>query len=385
MVKPEPTPLKLAILYDYREESWPSMDLCAEMLSLQLRREHSLSLTTLDICPPFVRRFGSLPWLGKQYTAFNGDRLCNRYWDYPRYLRHQRDQFQLFHISDHSYAHLVHSLPPERTGVFCHDLDTFRCLLEPDQEPRPAWFRALSQRILTGMQQAAIVFYSTSTIRNQIEEYSLIETSRLIHAPYGISTEFSPEPTSISETLPAELLGFENSTDFILHVGTCIPRKRIDVLLDVFAALTKLKPQLKLVKVGGVWTESQQAQINQLGIAAQITHLQNLERHQIAELYRRAAVVLLTSEAEGFGLPLIEALACGAIVVASDIPVLREVGGAAAVYCPVGDLPTWVNTVAQLLAEPDLAPAAAITIAQAEKYSWSAHAATIAQAYLALV
>lgn len=324
MVKPESTALKLAVLYDYREEGWPSMDLCAEMLSFQLRQEHSLSLSTLDICPPFVRRFGSLPWLGKQYAAFNGDRLCNRYWDYPRYLRHQRDQFQLFHISDHSYAHLVHSLPPERTGVFCHDLDTFRCLLEPDQEPRPGWFKAIARRILAGLQKAAVVFHTTQQVRAEIEAYHLVDPDRLVQAPLGIAAEFSPTafPTDPLNPLP---LGI--TSPFILHVGSCIPRKRVDVLLDVFAQLQLTQPNLKLVKVSGDWSEGQRSQIEQLGIAAQITHLQNLERCQIAELYRRAAVVLLTSEAEGFGLPLIEALACGAIVVASDIPVFREVGG----------------------------------------------------------
>jgi glycosyltransferase involved in cell wall biosynthesis len=95
--------------------------------------------------------------------------------------------------------------------------------------------------------------------------------------------------------------------------------------------------------------------------------------------------VLLTSEAEGFGLPVIEALACGAIVAVSDIPVLREVGGAAVVYCPVADVSAWVKTVEQLLENPTSAPEYSLRLAQAQKYSWSAHAQTIANAYLQLL
>ena len=81
-----------------------------------------------------------------------------------------------------------------------------------------------------------------------------------------------------------------------------------------------------------------------------------LTRAELAEVYRRAAVVLVPSEAEGFGLPVIEALACGAAVVASDIPALREAGGPAAVYAPVGDVGAWADAVAKVLADPAAAP-----------------------------
>jgi glycosyltransferase involved in cell wall biosynthesis len=69
----------------------------------------------------------------------------------------------------------------------------------------------------------------------------------------------------------------------------------------------------------------------------------------LAAVYRRAAIVLLPSEREGFGLPLIEAMACGTLVVASDLPVLREVGGAAATYCAGFDGRAWAEAVLPLL------------------------------------
>ena len=376
--------LRLAVICDYLEEDWPSMDLCAQMLIEHLQSEHTESIHTVPICPPFKKRFQQIPGLGRKRAAFNGDRILNRFWDYPRYLSQQVDDFDLFHVSDHTYAQLVHVLLRERTGVFCHDLDAFRSLVEPEQEPRPGWYKVMSRRILQGLQKAAVVFYSTAEIRKQIEHYGLLNPSCLVGAPYGISPEFSLIPLHIN---PADQQVIEQigETPFILHVGSCIHRKRIDVLLNVFAALRSKYPNLRLVKVSGDWSESQQEQITSLYLGNAIIHLKGLERTTLAALYRKATVVLQTSEAEGFGLPVIEALACGAILVVSDIPVLREVGESAAVYCPVGDVSAWAKTVEQLLANPSLAPERNLRLAQAQRYSWSVHAQIIAQAYLQLL
>ena len=92
----------------------------------------------------------------------------------------------------------------------------------------------------------------------------------------------------------------------------------------------------------------------------------------------------MPSEAEGFGLPVIEALACGAAVVASDLPVLREVGGAAVTYRPVGDVPAWAEAVTRTLADPGAAPPREVRLAQAARYSWAEHARVIAAAYARL-
>src|SRR5204863_273063 len=74
-----------------------------------------------------------------------------------------------------------------------------------------------------------------------------------------------------------------------------------------------------------------------LGLADHLVCLDDVDEPTLAALYRRAAIVLQPSEREGFGLPLIEAMACGTPVVASDLAALREVGGDAVRYCPVGE------------------------------------------------
>jgi glycosyltransferase involved in cell wall biosynthesis len=115
-----------------------------------------------------------------------------------------------------------------------------------------------------------------------------------------------------------------------------------------------------------------------------------LEKSVLAAVYRKAAVLLQPSDAEGFGLPVIEALACGTPVVASNLPVLHEVGGEAATYCPVADVSAWVESVSTLLCERQEQPGLwdrrrALGIAQAAKFSWAEYARKMVVLYQELM
>ena len=369
----------LAILTDFPEEGWRSMDLCGDMLLDHLPRDGPLAVDAGRFCPPFRRLATRLPVVGRRHAAFNADRLLNRFILFPRYARQAARRFDLFHVADHSYGQLVHALPAARTGVYCHDVDAFRCLFSQVAHPRPRWFRAMSQRILTGLRKAAVVFHSTVAVGEEIRRAGLIDPDRLVLAPYGVSPEFTPGTTQPVVELPwlAELDG----RPWVLHVGTCNKRKRIDVLLDVVAAVRQTVPDLRLVKVGGEWTADHRERIARLGLAGAITHVCGLTRVELAAVYRRAPVALVPSGAEGFGLPVIEALACGAAVVASDIPALREAGGPAAAFAPVGDVGAWSDLVAKLLTDRSAAPPRADRLAWAGRFTWTAHAEIIARTY----
>jgi hypothetical protein len=183
------------------------MDLCAEMLLAHLGSGSDDSLRPERICPTFRRRFTRLPIFGGRRSAFNADRLFNRHCDFPSHLRRiqassPRREFDAFHVVDHSYAQLVHALPADRTGVYLHDLDAFRSLLEPNREPRPRWFRLMMRRVLTGLQKAALVFYSTAAVRSQVELHGLLDPTRLVHAPYGVCPEFTPDELGRPPGLP---------------------------------------------------------------------------------------------------------------------------------------------------------------------------------------
>src|SRR5207302_4714477 len=107
------------------------------------------------LCPPMIRHFSGFPFSRRNRIAYNADRLVNRFWNYPRWLRGRGRELDLFHVIDHSYSQLLHELPAERTLVTCHDLETFRCILEPETCVRSPMHRMMARRTLSGFQKAA--------------------------------------------------------------------------------------------------------------------------------------------------------------------------------------------------------------------------------------
>src|SRR5215510_4783473 len=183
---------RVALVCDLIEENWPSMNLVAEMLFEQMRASHHSEITAVRLCPPMRRRFTRLPLPGSQPFLFNADRLANRFADYPRFLRSCTSEFDLFHVVDHSYAHLVHHLPAARTVVTCHDLDTFRCLLDPEGETRPRWFRAMTERIMGGLRKAAHVMCISGATRDEILRHGLVPPQRVSVIHLGTHPSCSP-------------------------------------------------------------------------------------------------------------------------------------------------------------------------------------------------
>ena len=380
--------LRVAIVADYPEEGWPSMDLVAGMILDHLRLGHAREVEAVRVCPPYRRRLGRLPGRRLAHAARNADRALNRHADYPRYLLRlaRREPFDVYHIVDHSYAQLAAAAPPGRAVVTCHDLDTFRCLLRPDLEPRPAWFRVLARRTLRGLRAAAAVACISEATRSALRSGGLVPEDRLRVIPYGTHPEYlePPDPAAVAEA--DRLVGPAGAPE-LLHVGSNIPRKRIDVLLATFAGVRRAIPGARLIKVGGAFTPEQAALARELGVADAIRVIPFLgDRRVLAALYRRAALVLQPSEAEGFGLPLAEAMACGAPLLVSDLPVLREVAGDAAVYRPVGDVPAWVEAALSLLDERSHRPDALrgrrdAGLARSATFRWETHADRLVDLY----
>ena len=115
-------------------------------------------------------------------------------------------------------------------------------------------------------------------------------------------------------------------------------------------------------------------------------HLPFLERQELAAVYRRAALLLLPSDREGFGLPVVEAMACGTPVIASAVFSLIEVGGSAVTHCPPKDLGCWVSSAVRLLAEKQQAPVEWETrrrrsLEAAAPFDWGVYAAEMTRLY----
>ena len=110
-------PLRVAVIADYAEERWPSMDLVADMLMAHFAAEHADTIDATLVRPTMPR------WIGGPGDAAPPtlDRMAARLLHYPRVLQKLTGTFHVYHVVDHSYAHLVHSLPAGRTMVTCHD------------------------------------------------------------------------------------------------------------------------------------------------------------------------------------------------------------------------------------------------------------------------
>ena len=362
------------------------MDLVADMLFDRLQREHTATISASLIRPALHRRAGRLPGVVKAPWVRGADRIANRLWDYPRIVAGLADRFDLFHIVDHSYAQLVHRLPTGRTIVTCHDLDTFRSVLNPEVEPRSALFRAMTGHILGGLRKAGHIACDSHATRDALVATAGIAAERTTVVPNGPHPSCTPEAEPSADVDAARLLGPKGGFVDLLHVGSTIARKRIDVLLRIFDSLRSAHRRLRLVRVGGPFTAAQQALVRELGLGDAVVVLPALDRSTLASVYRRSALLLMPSEREGFGLPVLEALACGTPVVASDVAALREVGGYAAVYCPLDDLEAWHRTVTRLLDERAQHPAQwtsrrEAAIRRAAAFSWSRYASDLAAIY----
>jgi glycosyltransferase involved in cell wall biosynthesis len=381
---------KVAIVSDFVEELWPSMDLVSEMLSHYLVTEHGERFEVELARPRFI---GPSPGSHKttDKRLYKVARLLNRFVVYPLWIGRNRARFDLFHIVDHSYGHLINHLPGDRCVVTCHDLDTFKCILEPASEPRSWAFRAMTRRILQGFRRAARVICVSNATRDEIVRRELLARERLSVVPNGVHPLFSVVPDPSADAEICRLLGpRDNGAIEMLHVGSTQPRKRIDLLLRIFASVRAKFPSARLVRAGGGLSDDARSLADRLGVSEAIAILPFMERRILAAAYRRADVVVLPSDAEGFGLPVAEAMACGVPVVASDLPVLREVGGDAVCYCPVGNVDEWSSMISRLVGAgakkgQEFNDARDRELKQAAQFSWSENAKRTAEIYCDLV
>ena len=363
------------------------MDLVAEMLSDHLALEHSERFEVELVRPRFIWPTILRNRKITNERSFVAARLFNRFVVYPRWLQHNRRRFDLFHIVDHSYSHLVNHLPEDRCVVTCHDLDTFRCILEPASEPRSWPFREMTKRILKGFRKAARVICVSDATRDEILRRGLVARERLSVVGNGVHPSFTVVADPNADAEIVRLLGAQDHGAIeMLHVGTTHPRKRIDLLLSIFASVRAKFPAARLVRAGGGLSDDDRRLAGRLGVSEAITILPFVERRILAAAYRRADVVVLPSEAEGFGLPVAEAMACGVPVVASDLPVLRELGGDAICYCPVGDVEAWSSAIARVIDNsakkgPGFIGARDRELRRAAQFCWSENAERTAQIY----
>ena len=242
-------------------------------------------------------------------------------------------------------------LPPLRRArgvVTVHDLAFLR--MTETVSAASARYRALVPR---SIRRASVVLTPSEAVAEQVRQ-AYAPAVPVVAVPHGVDPAWAaaiPPDAGMRARLglPAE---------YVVFVGTLEPRKDVATLLSAHALLPDAPP-LVLVGPPG-WG----ARVDVDGCVTPGF----LNDEDLGPVVAGASALVLPSRDEGFGLPVLEALAAGTPVVCSDLPVLREVGGSHAVYAPAGDVEAFAAALADVLADP-VDPAAGR--AYAAEFTWA--------------
>jgi glycosyltransferase involved in cell wall biosynthesis len=374
----------LAVLHDMPEEGWPSMDQMGALLTSRI----PAFAPGLQVTPVHHRlqRVVSIGPLKAIRPAFFADRVLNRMVLYPRGVRRNvAGRFDIYHIVDHSYAQLALELPLNSTMVTCHDIDTFRSLGDAREHARPIWFRAMTRRILRGLQRAALVVCGSEAARADVIQFKLADPSRLRVVPNGIDPALLADPPDDARARAAALYPAQRGVFDLLHVGNDVPRKRLDRLIGIVATLRRRGHWVRLVRVGSPFRPETRQKVQELALN-DIVELPFLDRDVLRAVYDRCDLLMLPSDREGYGLAVVEAFAAGKPVIASDIPALRESSGGLATLVQPDALQAWVEATEQVLSAGDPTGAlAAARRARAASLTWDDHVRGLLPIYAELL
>jgi glycosyltransferase involved in cell wall biosynthesis len=280
-------------------------------------------------------------------------------------------------------VHAPTPLAPPRRGrplvVTVHDAVPWT---HPDTlTPRGvAWHRRMVEY---AARVADRIVVPTRAVADELAAVLPIAPDRLAVVGEGASADLHP-PADADER--AARLGLP-AGGHLLSLATLEPRKGLDVLLAALAH--PAAPDLPLLVVGqpGWGGVDPLAEAARLGIpAGRVRVLGWLSDADLAVVLTRATALATPSRAEGFGLPLLEAMAAGVPVVSSDAPALVEVGGGAAVVVPREDPAALAEALARVAADPNLrATLAAAGRKRATAYTWEGAARTLWALYAELI
>lgn len=259
------------------------------------------------------------------------------------YLRRGQDRTigatEIFHATDHLLPHLSHT----RSVFTLHDLTA---LTFPDVHTQLN--RRFLQLMLPHFLRDAdlVIADSASTQRDAMRLYRLpAEQVRVVHL--GVDSRFQPATLDIQTQVR---LRYRLPGRFILAVGTLEPRKNLITLLEAYHALRVEGSNVSLVIAGGRGWHSEPFlnRLRALGLEGTVHLLGRVPDEDLPALYTMAEVFAFPSLYEGFGLPVLEAMACGTPVVSSDTSSLPEVVGNAGPLLPPTDVLRWKEALTRI-------------------------------------
>lgn len=236
-------------------------------------------------------------------------------------------------------------------------------------ERHPEWYPHQSDPLRRAFyrhsaRRADLVITDSVFSQQEITAAYGIDPSRIHVVPLGVSSLFSP-----SDTVPREPV--------VLHVGDLHPRRNLQMLWATVRRLRRDVPALGALRLVLVGTDRGSrdallAEAGRDGLAEALLHVSQIDDEGLRQWYRQAAVMAYPSRYEGFGLPLLEAMACGTPVVASRASSIPEVTGDAARLVDPLDVEGWFAALRRVLC--DRAEAGHLSeagVAQAARFTWA--------------
>jgi alpha-1,3-rhamnosyl/mannosyltransferase len=252
------------------------------------------------------------------------------------------------HVVDHGYGHLAFTLDPSRTVVTFHDALLFRAAAHeiPGVEPFPRvtlWGQRYSMAAIV---RVAAVITPSEASRRDFLRFASYDEHRVHVVPLGVSDAFASQGR---DHVPERQAG---DPFRILHAGHCGPSKNIEALVQALPLIARqLEHPVRLVKVGLPFSSSQRALISQLRVDDSIEHLGFVDSSVLPRIYASCDVLVLPSRYEGFGLPVLEAMAAQIPVIASRAGALPEVVGDAGVLVDPDDVGGLADAVVAILTD----------------------------------
>ncbi len=255
---------------------------------------------------------------------------------YYQYLKYQatagRHAGGICHIIDSAYAHLLFSVRPERCVVTVHDLMRYR---QPEpargMSVRSGVHALLRQYNAAAIRRAAHVIAVSEGTARDCAEFLAVSPERMTVVHNGVDEAFFHPREEAVRRLRAAWRADGRFT--LIHVGHVGSYKNIENLIKALAVAVRDNGlDCVLVKAGHRLDDSQRDLAADCGVADRIVEVGEVPVADLPAVYAAADALVVPSVHEGFGLPVLEAMACGTPVVASDIGVFREVAGEGAVF-----------------------------------------------------
>jgi len=264
-------------------------------------------------------------------------------------------------------AHVLPLIRPRRTVVTVHDLG-YRYHPEAHR-PLDRWYLELTTR--WHVRVATHILADSGVTRHDLIQLYGADPARVTVVYPGCDPAFRPAPES---EVAAVRQRYGIAGDYVLHVGTLQPRKNLERLLDAFVALqSQLTCGLRLVLVGrkGWLFEGLFHKVRELGLKDQVIFPGFVPDEDLPALMTGARVLAMPSLYEGFGLPVVEAMACGTPVVCSNRSSLPEVAGEAALLVDPLDVGAWTEALEKVLWDEELRRELRERgFRQAQKFTW---------------